>query len=150
MAKTTKKLRLTNSTHFTFVLLGSIVILSFLFWQILVYFPEQWDWVLAFKRRTGKPYQSAFAMISLISGLLGGIALTDAVRRSWEKGIAILSVFPVSCALLSVFELRFLQINGYAPQEINLFQGLLLLLWFLNMIVLYQLLKFINRILLSK
>ena len=149
MSEIRKKLRLRNRTHFTIVLLGSTAILTFLVWQSLVYFPRIWDWPI-FDIRTnsrGKVPQSIFIFFSLIPGFLGGLAITDSIRRGYKDGPGVAIFFvPYLAAVAAVAEIRFLDLFYEAkPTASNIFHLLLFLLWLANMLAYKYLLKFLNK-----
>lgn len=126
-----RKIRLKNSTHYTLVLLSAIALYTYLFWRALIFFPVMWDWPIIDIRTSssGRREQSILTMLSLLSGILGGLSMTEKIRRGFRESGWQLLVCPVAASILMLLEMRSLELLDYAPQNSALFHLALLVLW---------------------
>lgn len=139
--------RLKNGVHYTLVLIGSIVLLTALYWQLLIYFPTLWNWPIYDIQMTfsGHRSQSAFILISAISGILGGLAVTEKIKRGWKETGWTLIAMPIASAALTLIELRAIQLENSLPTETTYLHLMIFGVWFANMILYFGIAKLFSR-----
>lgn len=126
MAKKNKK------WAFGWILVFGAILITWLCSEAISALVSSWNWPLNDIRYTmnGKRVQSAFAMLSLITGILGGLCLANYYqRKDWMPKLFLV---PFLSTFLSILELRFFQLMGLPLESSTSYHFAVIFLWLIH------------------
>ncbi len=104
--------KLKKKKWFAWILILGAVLITWVCFHLISGLVGLWDWPLNDIRYVmhGKRDQSAFSMLSLISGILGGVSLANYYQR--RELVLKLFLVPFLSTIFSILEIRAFQLLG--------------------------------------